>query len=220
MFWAINKLRKEVLEILLPKFCLGCGREGEYICRQCQIFFSEAPPSKEVFSVWEYEGLVEELIEKIKFEGAYDIINELMSRAWEKIDLKLPLATYLTYVPMWPPKERKRGFNQAELLARTLSQLLKGQLPAQNRQGLKQDSFEVLALLAKVKDNRSQVGLTPQEREENVKGVFAFRGSFIPQNVLLVDDVYTTGATVRECVKVLKKAGVKNVWIFTLARKF
>jgi len=80
--------------------------------------------------------------------------------------------------------------------------------------------------LKKVKDNRSQVGLNPQERLENVKGVFGvLKPSFnseklgFVKSVLLVDDVYTTGATMNECMKVLKKAGVKNIYGFTLAKK-
>ena len=77
-------------------------------------------------------------------------------------------------------------------------------------------------MLEKTRENRSQVGLGPKEREENVKGVFHLvKHSVLHQveRVLLVDDIYTTGATVKECVRVLKKAGVKNVWVFTLARK-
>ena len=77
-------------------------------------------------------------------------------------------------------------------------------------------------LLEKIKDNRPQVNLGPQERAENVKNVFKMievRPQSMWQNVLIVDDVYTTGATVGECVRVLKKSGVKNVWGFTLSRK-
>ena len=80
----------------------------------------------------------------------------------------------------------------------------------------------VRKILEKARDNRSQVGLGPRERFENVRNVFKMNFQFPIsnfQNVLLVDDVYTTGATMRECAKVLKKAGVKNIWGFTLSRK-
>jgi len=220
---ALNKLKENILDILFPRFCLGCGREGLYICKDCEIFLSEVEPStcevnattSQVTSVWEYEGLMEKLIYKIKFDGCYDIIDELVEKALEKIDLKLPEDTVITFVPMRKKWQRKRGFNQSELIARKLGQLL--------------DLVEQ-PLLEKVRDNRSQVGLGPEERKENVKGVFRslltsdfnkllLKSEVNKVNVLLVDDVYTTGATMNECMKVLKKAGVKNIWGFTLARK-
>ena len=202
---TLNKIKEGIIDILIPRKCLGCGREGSYICSACEIFLSELPLTGTP-GVWEYEGIIERAIHKIKFEGCYDIINELVEKALEKIEFNLPPDMVITYVPMWPKKEKERGFNQAELIARKLSRLL----------GLAEQP-----LLVKVRDNRSQVGLGPKEREENVRGVFR---CVIPdvthcKNVLLVDDVYTTGATARECVKVLWKAGVKNVWVFTIARK-
>lgn len=220
MFEMLEKLKDGILDILLPKFCVGCGREGLYICKDCEVFLSEMPPSPDVISVWEYEGLMEKLIYKIKFDGCYHIIDELAGKAFQKIDLKLPEDTIITFVPMWKKKEQQRGFNQSELIARALGKFVQ---------------HRVLHMLEKVKDNRSQVGLGPKEREENVKNVFQVRPDIrmsdipqqvsdvghpkIPSNVLLVDDVYTTGATVNECRKVLRKSGVKNVWGFTLARK-
>src|SRR3989344_5056150 len=210
-----------ILDILFPKTCLGCGREGTYICKDCAIFLSEvdmieAGPRSNIMSVWEYEGLMEKLILKIKYDGCYDIINELIDKAFEKITLGLPQDTMITFVPMWGRKERRRGFNQAELIARAVGE---------------KTGRPVAKLLEKIKDNRSQVGLSPQERAENVRGAFRVTPddrisdilgmSDIPniRNVLVVDDVYTTGATMGECIKVLKKAGAKNVWGFTLSRK-
>ena len=220
-----------LLDILFPKTCLGCGREGTYICKDCEIFLSEADPMlgspispkilgevglPDIVSVWEHEGLMEKLILKIKYDGCYDIINDLVAKAFEKITLGLPQDTMITFVPMWGRKERRRGFNQAELIARAVGE---------------KTGRPVAKLLEKIKDNRSQVGLSPQERAENVRGAFRVTPddrisdilgmSDIPniRNVLVVDDVYTTGATMGECIKVLKKAGAKNVWGFTLSRK-
>ena len=159
---------------------------------------------------------MEKLIQKIKYDGCYDIIGELVALAFKKIDLNLPKDTVITFVPMYKKKEKYRGFNQAELIARKVARV---------------HLREVHRLLEKVRDNRSQVGLSPQERAENVKDAFRVTPddrmsdilgmSDIPniRNVLLVDDVYTTGATMGECAKILKKAGFKNVWGFTLSRK-
>src|SRR3989344_2412770 len=201
-----------ILDILWPKTCLGCGKEGQYICKDCAIFLSEvdmieAGPRSNIMSVWEYEGLMEKLILKIKYDGCYDIINELVEKAFKTIELNLPPDIYITYVPMYRKKEKLRGFNQAELIAKKVGE---------------RTNRPVGKLLEKIKDNRPQVNLGPQERAENVKNVFKMievRPRSMWQNVLIVDDVYTTVATIGECMKVLKRAGIKNVWGFTLARK-
>ena len=204
MLKELIRIKEGILDILLPKKCVGCGKEGQYICKDCELFLSEVRPSKEVVSVWEYEGLMEKLIWRIKYNGMYDIINELVEKAFEKMELNLPEDTSITYVPMYKKKEKQRGFNQAELIAKKVGKLT---------------NKEIIPLLIKIKDNISQVGLNPQERKENVKNVFKYSENGSRKNVLLVDDVYTTGATMNECIKVLKKAGIKNVLGFTLARK-
>jgi competence protein ComFC len=222
MLDTLNKIKEGIIDVLMPKKCLGCGREGSYICENCEIFLSEADPANStcevnattsqvngLISVWEYEGIIEKAIQKIKYEGCYDIINELIDKAFGKIELNLSKDTIVTYVPMYKKRERYRGFNQAKLIAEKMEE---------------KTGKPVVAFLEKTKDNKSQVGLGPKEREENVKGVFRSTCEVNAttsqvNNVLLIDDVYTTGATMNECIKVLKKAGFKNVWGFTLSRK-
>ncbi len=194
----------------MPKKCLGCGREGQYICKDCAIFLSEVnmfeaePRTSKTASLWEYEGLMERLILKIKYDGCYDIIQELIDKVFEKKELDLPADTYITYVPMYRKKEKRRGFNQAELIAKKVGE---------------RTGRPVVRLLEKIKDNRSHVGLNPQERIENVKSVFAFKKeSACPENILVVDDFLVSGATIRECFRVLKQAGAKNIVGFTLAK--
>jgi competence protein ComFC len=200
----------KVLDILFPRFCLGCGREGSYICKDCEIFLSEVDVrdirDSSVFSVWEHEGLMERLIYKIKFSGKYHIMDELVEKAFAKIELNLPSDIVITYVPMFKKRQRERGFNQAEYIARKLGNMF---FPMK----------QVTPLLEKIKDNQAQPGLGAKASEDNVRNVFKYCSSFLPQNVLLVDDVCATGATVKECVKVLKNKGIRNVWVFTLSRK-
>lgn len=190
---------------------MGCGRESQYICKDCQTFLGEVENTLPgLVSVWEYEGLMEKLIWEIKYHGKYHIIEELVEKTLDRIELELPVDTYISYVPMWPKRERERGFNQSKLIAEALSKIV---------------HHPVVHILRKIKDNKSQVGLNLKEGEENVKGAFQAKSQIpnsklgVPENVLLVDDVYTTGATARECVRVLRKAGAKNAWVFTLARK-
>ena len=210
MLKELIKTKEWIIDILLPKKCIGCEREGLYICKDCELFISEASNLFEseprTMSVWEYEGIIEKAILKIKYSGHYDIINELVDKAFEKIELNLPADTYITYVPMYKKREREGGFNQAELIARRVGEIT---------------NKEVLALLIKIKDNRSQTDLNPQERIENVRNAFAPLPIKVkPRSILLVDDVYSTGATIRECIRTLKLSGIENISSFTLAREF
>jgi competence protein ComFC len=203
-----------ILDILYPKLCIGCGKEGMYLCKDCEIFLSEVDPltlgvdgktPSVVTSVWEYEGVMEKLIKKIKYEGCYDIVSELIDKVLQKIELNLPQDAVITFVPMFKKKERQRGFNQSEIIAKELGKRL-------NR--------PVVKLLKKIKDTPSQVGLNPQERMANVRNAFRLTLGVDGKtpSVLIVDDVYTTGATMGECIKTLKESGIKNVWGFTLSK--
>jgi len=211
-----------LLDSFFPKKCIGCKKEGQYICKDCEIFLSELPPITETYmteakplspsivSVWEYEGIIEKAIRKIKFDGQYHIIDELVEKAFEKIELNLAEDTCITFVPMYKKKEKQRGFNQAEIIARKIGE---------------KTNRKVVPLLTKIKDNRSQVGLSPKERLDNVLGVFApapkiFKASpCMIKSVLLVNDVYTTGATMKEGKKILQKLGIKNILGFALSRR-
>jgi len=191
----------------MPRKCLGCGKEGAYICSACEIFLSEVNLREaKPYSVWEYEGIIEKAILRIKYDGCYDIINELVEKALDRVEIDLPANAVITYVPMYKKRERDRGFNQAKLIAEKIGE---------------KTGKSVVGLLEKVRDNYSQVGLDPQERFENVHNVFSLAKSSKakPYSVLLVDDVYTTGATMSECTRVFKKSGIKNVYGFTIAKR-
>jgi ComF family protein len=226
-----------LLDILFPKFCIGCGREGKYICDRCDIFTSEVEPIyfqqekyglDSLISIWEYEGLMKKAIHQIKYQGVTDIIKELM----KKVEIEgiggmgsdpgqTPI---ITYVPMYKKREKRRGFNQAKIIAQELAKKTSAQ-----------GGCQVVSLLKKIKDTKPQMELNQEERLKNIKGCFelSLKEARPPENlnadfgevgplknlsVLLVDDVYTTGATMRECAKVLKKAGVKKVSGFVLSR--
>jgi len=205
MLKELIKIKDGLLDILWPKMCLDCGEEGRYICSNCEVFLSEVDMSRtDIVSMWEYEGLIKKLINKIKKEGCYDIINELMEKIFMKTEFALPENTYITYVPMRERKLRSKGFNLSELIARKVGEKV---------------NKPVVNLLKKIKENRSQEDLGVAERRENVKDVFAVREDCIcPANVLLVDDFLVSGTTMRECFGILKSAGVKKVFGFTLAR--
>lgn len=229
----------KILDILFPRYCLGCSREGKYICPECQTFLGEASLicpvcNKSSFtgekhsncftkysldgltSVWEYEGIIKQLINEAKYKGINHALSEAAAKAFEAI-LKdeirfkpffqfLSLSDiYINYVPMFEKKEKQRGFNQAHLIAQEIGKIIEK---------------PVLNLLEKTKDTVSQTDLSREERIANVRNSFSLRKPVFSANfsVLLVDDIWTTGATMRECCKILKKSGIEKVWGFTLAR--
>lgn len=235
-----EKVKNGVLDMLFPAACIGCGKEGYYICTRCEGFTSEAallcPVCQQssltgerhaactsrygldgLASCWEYEGLVKSLSNHIKYNGITHAIGETTSRAFKImthdetrfepfLSFLLSANTSITYVPMHRKKEKLRGFNQAAIIASELARITRK---------------EVLPTLEKTSDTKAQVDLTKEERLHNVKDVFTL--SYAPElrtieKMVLVDDVWTTGATMRECCKVLKSAGVQQVWGFSLAR--
>ncbi|HXE75246.1 MAG TPA: ComF family protein [Candidatus Xenobia bacterium] len=110
----------------------------------------------------------------------------------------------LVPVPLYPKRQRARGYNQAELLARELAKWTR--LPVEP------------GALQRIKDTPSQTGLTPAQRVENVRGAFAARSKLDLRRILLLDDVCTTGATLNACARVLKHAGAEEVKAVTVAR--
>ncbi len=111
----------------------------------------------------------------------------------------------MTYVPLSRDKRADRGFNQAELLARKVS---------------RETEIPLFRSLSKKETTRPQAELKREERLTNVRGSFTWEEVVGFSNVLLIDDVFTTGATADECSKTLKRAGAERVYVATLARSY
>ncbi len=130
------------------------------------------------------------------------------------LEPSLPAGTITVVpVPLHAHKRAQRGFNQAELIARAaLKQLARSG-------GAKR--FELCSrALVRLRDTGSQIGLTRHQRRQNLRGAFIVKDatSISSRNILLVDDVYTTGATASECARVLRRAGAAHVWVATAGR--
>jgi ComF family protein len=111
----------------------------------------------------------------------------------------------LVPIPITKDREKKRGYNQSMILSKNIANKL---------------DLKVLSCLERVKETRSQVGLTKKERGDNMKGAFRVNTKYKKQTtILLVDDVLTSGTTMNEAAKVLKKAGAKSVWALAFAKE-
>lgn len=216
-----------IVDWIFPKMCSGCKKEGSYICADCQkkLVVPERicpmcckasidgwthPRCRKVNGMDKlivelpYRGVVQDCLKKVKYKSSWDIV-EFLCRLCNFGNLG---DCVVISVPMWREKERERGFNQAELVA---------QLLARN---YKVPSF---VMLERARETRPMFGLTKKERKENIEGAFEISKKYLAKcqwqsRVILVDDVWTTGATMRECAKVLKMAGVGEVWGIALAR--
>lgn len=192
--------------------CVVCNRQamGGLTHPVCKTRFT----IDGVFPSLVYKGVVKKLIYTFKYPPYLtDMQSQLVDLFYEGIIQKEQFYRLLTTesvfipIPLHKKKLRKRGYNQAELLAKGLSKKL---------------DASVVNCLERVKETKTQVGLSKEMRAENIKNAFALKPAFLEQvsglqQVFLVDDVATSGATLLEAAKVLKKAGVKAVWGVTLA---
>lgn len=230
--WFNGIMIKYIQELLFPKKCIGCGKFGGYVCQECEVGMWEEEqicpsccrnsrygllhptctgPLDGLTCLWVYEGLTRKLIQKIKYGGFYDSLEFLISNF--KLSNQPEFFNFLKFlnqkpvvvpIPLHTNRLRKRGFNQAEMIANLVAR--SWTLDARN-------------LLIRTKDTSQQVGKTRNERLKSMDGAFALKSSIKDLgSILLVDDVWTTGATMSEAAKVLKKTGCSQVWGFVLAR--
>ncbi|HEY7403228.1 MAG TPA: ComF family protein [Candidatus Angelobacter sp.] len=174
------------------------------LCRRAQ------PDFRRAVSFGTYDGELRELIHLFKYNGikpAGAVLARLLARSIEP--LSLPQQFMLIPVPLWSGKRKSRGFNQAEAIAKAF-------LRVHERDGIQLDT----ATLVRSRETASQTGLTRRQRRANVRGAFtvARPERIRDRSVLLIDDVMTTGTTVNECARVLRRAGAKEVFVATVAR--
>jgi len=227
-----------LFDLLFPKRCVQCKKFGAYLCPNCfsKITFTDTmvctvcqrqaigglthPVCRTrytidgVFPSLVYKGVVKKLVYVFKYPPYLtDLAPQLIDLFYEGIIQKeafFPLLeepSIFTSIPLHQSKFRKRGYNQSTLLAEGLA---------------KRFGMSFFDLLRREKNTKTQVGLSKENRKANIDEAFALRYDFSDltkkyTNVFLVDDVVTSGATLCEAAKVLKKAGFKNVWGLTLA---
>ncbi|MEA4811751.1 MAG: ComF family protein [Anaerolineaceae bacterium] len=230
MKFAFSDYLKTTINWLYPPSCAGCGKEGEVFCKECEssIIRIKMPTCRfcgtslrepgvckrckdgdfayaEMACYAVYAGALRSGIHAMKYENNFwlgDLFAKLLipfiqEKKW-KIDVVMP-------VPLSEERKAERNYNQAALLAKPLSKYF----------GWNYDEHSLI----RIKENHSQVSLTREERFSNVKDAFAAETCLInPRHVLLVDDVFTTGATANEASKALKAAGFDSVCVLTLGK--
>ncbi len=237
--WKKNKIKVNKIvrflfsngvNLLFSKFCFNCRKEGSYLCQDCQALLDISTIHKyysaqyldDLYCSTDYNNhLIKKLIHSFKYHPFVRELSQSLSSIiishFQLIDnkpdfypcskrAKVASNYVLVPVPLEKKRIKRRGFNQAELLAQELSCFLK---------------LAVISnCLIKIKKTLPQVNLNNKNRKDNLKGTFCLKNKqFIKnKNILLIDDVYTTGSTLNECAKVLKKAGAKKVIGIVIAR--
>lgn len=195
---------------LAPPWCEVCGLtvagrvDHAFICADCQ---EVAPSFTRARSLYRYEGGVREAIHALKYRGDFSVIPDLSRILLAGLRTYMEDVEHLVLVPVPLHRKRKlhREFNQGEELIRGMRKL--------------DGSLQVWTGVKRVKNTDTQTRLSKAGRKANVRNAFQVkRGSSLPERVVLVDDVMTTGATLDACAKALKKAGVQEVNALTLAR--
>lgn len=197
------------IQYLRPPICRICGLElyggegEEPLCGEC---LRTPPPFSVARSVVRYEPKVQELVYKLKY-GTDHSVRSGIQTIIDRYDLSgFSGCQYIAPVPLYPKRLRQRGGNQALFLARLFF--------ADKQERLKTD------LLKRTKHTIPQTKLSGKERRKNLRGAFALGKRYQVKglSICLVDDVFTTGTTVKECCKVLMKSGAREVRVLTLAR--
>jgi competence protein ComFC len=239
----IVKIKNLLLDLILPKLCLVCDQEGSYLCPDClttiplidkftcpicqkvSLYGQTCENCQKssylagVISALDYKNpLIKQAIHLFKYRYITELAQPLANLLIKEIKNSHFLSNNFAEskdnflvipIPLHRKKFLKRGFNQSELLAKHLTDEFK--------LTLKTD------ILSKIKNTHSQTDLKEKERKLNIKDAFELKNKkelkeLKGKTVFLIDDVFTTGATLNEAAKILKKAGAQEVWGITLAK--
>lgn len=223
-----SKSLKFILDIFLPRFCEHCSKKltisENYLCTTCFNSVKKTTPEfinreylrkfenekyiKSFYSsyIFQNDGALQSLLHSLKYNSNYSIgrfigktcalnLNLIQTM---KIDLIVP-------VPLFRMREIERGYNQSELIAAGLAAVLK--IPVEKH------------TLKRIKNTQTQTALDKTERKQNMEGAFIFTGKLTvtDKNILLVDDVITTGATTNECARILYENNAAEIHAFSFA---
>lgn len=201
-----------LLSLLFPDRCCACAQLGALFCPTCCSALTpyphgadRFPPSlSDVRIAFLFSGPLRKAVHQFKYRSVRRLaqpFGQLMAKhcVAERMSAEAILA-----VPLHPQRQRERGFNQSEELAREVGRQLG--LPL------------LSGGLVRLKMTTQQARLSARERAENMRGAFAWRAAAPPRRIILIDDVLTTGATMGACALALREAGAEEIYGLALAR--
>lgn len=231
-----------ILDLFFPKRCVGCGKFDTYFCEECILQIGQSdlvcpkcerpsiggathPVCRRKFGLdglWflgVYQKPLSSAIRQLKYQPKLvrelaPVLVDLILEYWVKyqpfvfdqIKKDQGVGWVVVSVPLHWFRENQRGFNQVSLIGQLLSKKL---------------GLGFCESIKRTRFTSPQAKLKGRQRSQNIKGAFEITNYYEPltmNNVLLIDDVWTTGSTLRECCFVLKRAGAKKVWALTIAR--
>lgn len=216
-----QKISQIILNLIYPPVCGICGKiSNNFICNKCQKILEkqenlkiEKFPEKEKnfkehIYFFKYEGIIRKIILNYKFKDKAYLYKTIVNFLLKNEKLFEIIKRYDTIIPVPISKKRKmkRGYNQSELIAKEIA----------INSGLTLETTS----LSKTKNIIEQSKLNKEERIKNIQGVYELKNTkkLLNKNILLVDDIYTTGSTANECCKILKEAKPKSIGVFTIAK--
>lgn len=206
---------EKILDIIFPKKCIDCGNlSKDWVCDTCfkKLFYGniekcENREIKYLISLFSYDEIREKIL-RFKFNDEPYIYNYFVELAIRNENIKnvIKKSDLIIPVPMYITKKLRRGYNQSELLAKGISNKL--------------DILERNDILSKYKNTKTQSLLNLEERKINLKDCFKLKNKNLLENknILLVDDIYTTGSTINECVKAFEGIKIKSISVFVIAK--
>lgn len=213
----VKKIKEFLLDLIFPAYCVNCHRLGNFLCEDCyhglEFYWENLRSNLEneyfdqLLVMAKMDKLMGKLIKQMKYQSAANIAPFLGKILYQH--LLIPPADLITYIPLHKRKLRMRGFNQCKLIAQELSRLT---------------GIEEKNTLERVKNSKAQASVKNQhERIERMKNVFKIRKNYENfvknKKVILLDDVFTTGATVNAAAEVLKNAGASEIIVLTLTSR-
>jgi ComF family protein len=226
----LTEIKRVALDFLLPKWCIACGREGDYICRSCRLSLPfikppvcprcgrPQPPGEPcrgcigekaeidgIRAPFLFEGVIRQAIHELKYRNLRDM-SKVLAGFLSGYLLENPMpAEVLVPVPIHKKRERERGYNQSALLARELGRY----------RGIPVVEDVLVRQIYTPTQARSA---SEEERQRNVADAFTCRDAYLRgKRVLLIDDVSTSGATLNACAGVIKRTGAEVVWGLAVA---
>jgi len=228
----VAKIKGIALDLLFPQHCVGCGKEGLFLCYSCRQSLSRIMPPlcprcgrpqpsgilcpgcvswqaeiDGIRSPFRFDGVIRQAIHQLKYQNLRALVAPLAKLLQDYLSTNPLPAEVLVPVPLHPKRLRERGYNQSSLLARELSKLIN--LPVVDDCLNRQRHAPPQARTS-----------TVEERRSNIAGAFACRDYRLrDKQVLLIDDVSTSGATLDACAAALKASGTTSVWGLVMARE-